>query len=573
MIFDKSCSDIWRNMPLKIRQRVWFCIFITSIVGCLEIISLVVFYGVFKIGLSGEVPDFGPFNPLLSELKIDRILSGLLISALTLFVIKTAITLLGSRNLYKTSTLARSYFQNLLFGHRVLSSAFLKSDESCADWVRVMTSDMNVLEGRLFISVLVLLSEGIPTLLICTLLIYISPTTFLFSFTCLLCVGWIIFKSTRTSIEGYGYLQQASETDIVRLVQSAFGGRKEIRVYSLENRVMDEFKKCTDSYAQSSFNTAFIGQLPRFYLEIAVYMILGGVFIMGVLRGSEITQILTEVALFSTAGFRLLPSVNKIVGNFQGIRYAKPVIESVLKSINAAYTSCKSSSKPQGLNSGFEELTFSSLSFSYGKKSVFRNFSARISRGDFLGVIGESGSGKSTFINLVLGFVQPKHGMILINGHLVSDRLDSWWGLIGYVPQESFLIDDTIVNNVMLVGKMDCEESQDVAEQLLLMLGLPAELVYASTTIGEGGASLSGGQKQRVAIARALYRRPQVLILDEATSAMDTDTQALVMNVVAQFMRELTVLMITHRVETLFYCNKVLRLPTGEMREAKSQNV
>lgn len=213
----------------------------------------------------------------------------------------------------------------------------------------------------------------------------------------------------------------------------------------------------------------------------------------------------------------------------------------------------------------FGKMALVQAGFAYDERLVLRSLNVEIVVGDTLAVVGASGSGKSTLINLILGLLLPTQGQVMLNGAPLAGREAQWWTCVGYVPQEPFLMDASAIANVMLGSATHNAGDLARARDLIGLLDLPDALKDASDSIGEGGVRLSGGQRQRLAIARALYRNPQVLILDEATSAMDVHTQARVMGVVAECMKGRTVLMITHRAETLDYCNKILSLPEGRL--------
>jgi ABC-type multidrug transport system fused ATPase/permease subunit len=371
-------------------------------------------------------------------------------------------------------------------------------------------------------------------------------------------VGIVIFLATHRRLVRLGQDQQIAEGHIVQSTQQAFHGLRELTIYRLQEWALLHFKLYASASSRAINEALFIGLLPRFVFEVAIYISLGLIFMIFTLQGASLTQIAGEFAVFGAAAMRLLPSVSKVVSHLQSLKHAKPAI--------IAVTDILQDKKPRSVSNEqslvkFKSIKLTDISFSYNDLLVLKAVNIEIMMGDTLAIIGASGSGKSTLINLVLGLLQPTRGYVMLNDEPLIGHEARWWACIGYVPQEPFLIDASVIANVMLgiTGYSSTDISR--ANDLIYRLDLQNILKDSSNSIGEGGSRLSGGQRQRLALARALYRNPQVLILDEATSAMDANTQSRVMDVVGDCMNGRTVIMITHRTELLDRCTKILSLP------------
>jgi ABC-type bacteriocin/lantibiotic exporter with double-glycine peptidase domain len=274
----------------------------------------------------------------------------------------------------------------------------------------------------------------------------------------------------------------------------------------------------------------------------------------------------------ATAGFRMIPSFSRILNNLQSIRFGWATVDAL--SSEFSQTVEKVSLSRESHNNTIElvpvtfnrEILFSDISFSYTqeKDEVLRNVNFSIKKGETIGLVGESGSGKSTLSNLLLGLLEPTKGEILIDStKLTENNFTRWQQMIGYVPQEVYLLDDTIRRNVAF--GLDDSEIDDDRVSLVIEMAQLRDLVEGNQdglnlTLGERGARLSGGQKQRIGIARALYNDPEVLIMDEATSALDNKTEKEILNTLKPLVGAKTIVVIAHRTTSLEICSKVYEL-------------
>lgn len=558
-------EKIVRMTPPAIRRRFYAAFLLVGTVGVLEVFSLSALLAFFTVGLSGgENSQWGALTAWMGSGGVTPS-SALLSVALGLFVVKALVILIVGRHSYHTATAVKQYFQDRLFDRFLHSPFQSQADKRSADWVRSVTADCNALEGRFFMPVLVLLGEIIPALCVCGVLLLVNPTAFFVAIGIFAAVGVSVFFATHRRLVHLGQAQQTADGHIVQSAQQAFHGLRELTIYNLQAWAQQRFESFTSASTRAINEALFIGLLPRFVFEVAIYISLGLVFMIYALQGTPLTQVAGEFAVFGAAAMRLLPSVSKVVSHLQSLKHARPAVVAVTDTLLEPVAQARPVDREGEPALEFGAMTLVHVGFAYDERLVLRSLDVEIVAGDTLAVVGASGSGKSTLINLILGLLPPTQGQVMLNGAPLAGREAQWWACVGYVPQEPFLMDASAIANVMLGSAGHADADLARARDLIGLLDLPDVLKDASDSIGEGGARLSGGQRQRLAIARALYRNPQVLILDEATSAMDVQTQARVMNVVAECMKGRTVLMITHRAETLDYCNKVLTLPEGRL--------
>jgi ABC-type bacteriocin/lantibiotic exporter with double-glycine peptidase domain len=312
--------------------------------------------------------------------------------------------------------------------------------------------------------------------------------------------------------------------------------------------------------------------VPKFGVEVIAIFGLVAVCLFLLSQGKPKEEVTHMLGLMATAGFRMIPSFSRILNNLQSIRFGWATVDALSNEFSQVVE--KVSSSPESHNNAedlahltFEqEILFSDISFSYTqeKDEVLRNINFSIKKGETIGLVGESGSGKSTLSNLLLGLLEPTKGEILIDsGKLTDNNFTSWQQMIGYVPQEVYLLDDTLRRNVAF--GLDDSEINDDRVSLVIEMAQLRDLVEGTQdglnlTLGERGARLSGGQKQRIGIARALYNDPEVLIMDEATSALDNKTEKEILNTLKPLVGVKTIVVIAHRVTSLEICSKVYEL-------------
>jgi ABC-type bacteriocin/lantibiotic exporter with double-glycine peptidase domain len=284
------------------------------------------------------------------------------------------------------------------------------------------------------------------------------------------------------------------------------------------------------------------------------------------------------LGVFVAAAFRLIPSANRIIGSIQQIKVAEPIVELLYREFNEINNEIPTHNKNPNNLVFKNKINLKNISFSYNNSEEYEinNIDITINVGDFIGIIGKSGSGKSTIVDLILGLLTPQKGQIDIDGMLLNDEnYPDFRKLIGYVPQVIYLTDSSLKSNIAF-GLKD-EDIDHVALQKAIVLSHLSELVESlpngiETFVGERGVRLSGGQRQRIGIARALYNNPQILILDEATSALDNNTENEIMNAVNQLHGNKTIIIIAHRFTTIKNCDIVYKIESGKILKSGTYN-
>ena len=416
---------------------------------------------------------------------------------------------------------------------------------------------------------LVLLTDGLVAIAMFALLIAVEPVGTL---AVLLVFGLSTFvfqRTTRRRIDNWGYQVDYHETKILQHLQEGFGGAKDVKVLGRENEFLSQHEKHLGESIRINRIYNVILTLPRSFMEIITIVGLCLLVVSMVVRGRELADIVPILGLFAAAAFRVMPSINRLLMATQTLIFNRSIIASVYQDFlldSPDSLTLKSNTKFA------TQLELMDVSFQYPTAATasLQNVSLVVKRGEAVGFVGPSGAGKSTLVDVILGLFAPTSGVVKVDGQDVQQNLRNWQNQIGYVPQAIYLTDDTLRRNVAFGLNDENIDDNLVRDAIRLaqleefVATLPEKL---DTVVGERGVRLSGGQRQRIGIARALYHNPSVLVLDEATSSLDTPTEHGVMQAVQALQGSKTVLIVAHRLSTVEYCDRLYKIENARITE------
>lgn len=495
----------------------------------------------------------------------------LLISMILVYVIKNAFLIFMYNSQYKF------IFEN----QRVLADRMVKCymsqpylfhvSKSSAELLRNINKDTGDFFGALQAGIK-LLTELMVCLVLGVYLLIMDKTITISVVALLGIMLFLSMKVYKKYLLIMGDRNRYYEMTLNKWVQQAFGGIKEAKILNKEQFFYNKYDEAYRGHAKSEYSYHTLITIPKPMIEtICICGMLGAIAIK-FWRGANITYFVPIISIFAIAAFRLLPSFNRITEYMGTIMYQKSAINSIYNDLKEVDELNKIKNQNQ---KKVHPLTFDTavrmedLSFRYprAEKDVISHLNLTIEKKSSVAFIGQSGAGKTTLADILLGLLEPTAGTVTVDGTNIFDNLNGWHKIIGYIPQNIYLMDDTIRNNIAYgedEGSIDEERVKYAVEQAQLS-ELIGELEEGlDTQIGEMGVRLSGGQRQRIGIARALYHNPEILVLDEATSALDNETEKAVMESIEALHGKMTLVIIAHRLSTIKNCDYIYEIGNGK---------
>jgi ATP-binding cassette, subfamily B, bacterial PglK len=418
-----------------------------------------------------------------------------------------------------------------------------------------------------------ILSKSLSTILMLAMLLVVDPLATAFLGLLLSGCYFLIYKLMQRRITNYGKERVRTNEFRYKTTSEAFLGIKEIKLSGREDLFIDRFAGPAKRYAEVEVHSKVISRLPKFVLETIAFSAILLIILYYMLSSREMESIIPIVSLYAFAGYRLLPALQKIFSGFAQIRFQAATLQILFDDYTQQLSDIvdkKDSAIPRlrlEKNIRLEDISFS---YSENINALFDKVNLSIDVNSTIGFVGETGSGKTSLVDIILGLLEPNSGHITIDDiRLDRNNTRSWQSNIGYVPQEIFLIDNSIAENIAFgLNPADINDEQIYTAGKIANLHAFVEKELPKgydTIVGDRGIRLSGGQRQRIGIARALYNDPDVIVFDEATSALDTVTEEAIMDSINRISKIKTIILIAHRLSTVKNCDKIFFLEGGRI--------
>lgn len=512
----------------------------------------------------------------VGEPELRQFLIGAGLGFIGIYLIKnaylTGLTYLQCRFIYdKQVELCSRLFRAYLY-----SPYTFHLQRNSAELIRNLNSETAIFFNGVLSPGLLALTEVTILACIALFLLFVEPVTSLAAAGGIGLATMIFYRVVRLKLSELGKARQYHQGQVIQTINQGLGGVKEAKVLGREQLFIDEYQRHNISSTRALQFSQVVSQLPRFFIESIAIVGLMLIVVSVLAQGRSLSAVLPTLSLFAAAAFRLMPSINRIIITVTQMRFSSHsvyVLSHDLRELKAVEEKrnrvgwSNTEVRQQALQT---EIALQNVLYQYpgASDASLRGVSLTIPRGTSVGFVGSSGAGKTTIVDVILGLLPPTEGQVLVDGRDIYDDLTAWQRSIGYIPQSIYLCDDTLRNNIAFGIPADeinedwIESAVESAQLTELVKSLPQGL---DTLVGDRGVRLSGGQRQRVGIARALYHNPEVLVMDEATAALDNQTEAGVMEAVEKLSGEKTLITIAHRLSTVKNCDRLYFMRQGQI--------
>ncbi|ANF82685.1 ABC transporter ATP-binding protein [Acinetobacter sp. NCu2D-2] len=433
---------------------------------------------------------------------------------------------------------------------------------------RNVLSEIDQLQGGLIKPLSQLIAQGAVATAMMLLLFFYNPWIAISAAAMIGVLYGVIYTLVRKRLGDTGKARQAANGARFQACNEVLGGIKDVKITQAAETYQHKFNQSSRDFSRHQANAETLSQSPLYMVETAGY---SGLIILALIlmkQSNDIGQVLPVLGLYGFAAYRLLPSAQIMYRGFAQLKFSSAALDTVHQHLSLPRQASRAASTvlaPQ------QEIRLQGIRFAYPSapdKSVLQDFELVIPANTSVGIVGKSGAGKSTVMDLLLGLLEPQAGTLSIDGQIIdSTNIQNWQAAIGYVPQHIYLADTSIAENIAFgvpAGQIDMQAVERAACAAQIHEFITKELPDGyQSKVGDRGIRLSGGQRQRIGIARALYRDPPVLLMDEATSALDSDTEAALNQAVNALAGQKTIVIIAHRTTSLHVCELVIELPSN----------
>ena len=557
-------GTIWSLLRKTEKQRVIALFFLMLIGMGLEMLGIglmVPFLASFSGSAESATSPLGVFE------GITMVHAVLMIAGVYMFKNITLVYILWFQNGFLASLKARLSQQ--LFSAYLNKPFAFHLDNNSAPLIRNAFSEVGTIVGAGVQPVLFLIAEGLVVVGILSVLLWANPMAMLIVAGVVLIMGGGAYLGAREYLYNLGAEKALNEGNRLSHLQQGIAAVMEIKLSRKEGEFTRRYARWDNASARVMRINVTAQNAPRIWFEIVFIVAFAVLVLCWDAQGKQHEEIISTLILLAAAAFRLLPSATRILSALNNIQFGLPVIEFLNEDL-------KTEKQLKGETLSFENnIALKNVSFRYSEDGplILNSVSVEIKKNETVGVMGASGQGKSTLVNIIAGLLSPTSGEAYIDSKPIKDFEASWYSHIGYVPQQVYLLDDTIKRNVAFgIPDKDIDESR--VWDVLKKSGLKADVEGMSdgikTKVGERGARISGGQKQRLGIARALYREPTLLILDESTSSLDAQTESGILETLSELKGRITMVVVSHHKSAIKNCDRIIKVSGGSLESSSA---
>jgi ABC-type bacteriocin/lantibiotic exporter with double-glycine peptidase domain len=543
----------------KKHQRQFNSIFFQTIIG--SIIEMFSVFILFQLVIYLTRPENFKSDLLLNFIfENNKILIKILFLLFIVYLVKFIYFLFLYRQQFSFSNNLTVYLSSLLL-KMYLNKDFVFHNNTNSS---VLTRNINVEVTQFTIGVIQQLLTFFTELFIVSgiifLLAFYQPFITFTAIFLLLSIGMLYFYFTKNLFVRFGELRQYLSAQAIKYVTESLHGIKNIKIYSAENFFSEIFNSVIQKFASTNTKVMILQQISRLGLEFVIVFAMILFMLFNTHNLFSDPNLLESLGIFAVSSFKLIPSISKILVASHNLKFNSSSINLLKKEIDD-FKNFKIKENSHFKIEFNRSIKLENVSYKYigSEKFIFKNIDLEIKKGQSVGIMGSSGTGKSTLLNIIMGLLDPTSGKVLVDGDDIKYKKNEWLTIIGYVPQKIYLIDNSIKSNIAFgindadVDLIKLEKAAKIANIYDFYKSLP---IGVDTEIGELGSRISGGQGQRIGIARAFYKNSEIIVLDEATSSLDLSNENQIMEIIKKKFKEKTFIIVSHKKSVIENCDK-----------------
>ena len=581
-------EQIFFLLQKKIYKKFFVVIILLSFVTLFEILTLSIIFPIVSTFMQTKslISNFitSSFPTSFATLNPDKQLHILLSIFIFFFILKNIINIFL---IYFKNYLAYEIFKSvsnqmyISYIHQPYIF-FLNFNSSAA--IRNFQSEIPMF-SRLVFSIINLIQDIVLTCSIIGFLFFINFLATSLIIIAISFVGLLYFFSIKNLLKKWAKSRIFYENLKIKNILESFQGIREIKIFQAQNNILNLFNYNNSAASSNTRKERTLAEIPKIFFEVLILFIFILIFIFLIKFGYSSSEIVLLLSVYFFSAIRIMPCINRIINSSQNIKFCLPSMDIIYKEcqkLNKSESDRNLDSSKLNFNN---EIKLDNVSFQYPKNDFFilKNINLKIKKNSITGIFGKSGNGKTTLVNIITGLLNPSSGFIYCDSADISQKKSSWQKLLSYVPQNVYLYDDTIENNIkfkIFEEKKEFNKSNFTEMQQDVFLKKAIDLAGLSSfidslenglqsTTGELSAKISGGQKQRIGIARAIYKNSKILILDEATNSLDRSAEDEILNQLYNLKNKLTIIIISHNKDNFRICDQIFELKNGFLYESK----
>ena len=564
----------FKSIESKHKLFLSFIFALGVIISLFEILSIGIIFPIIELLVYDDLEDSKFYNIISNIYTFENKKFFLLfvgLSAIFIFIFKNILLVFSKYLKDKLLFNLRNGLDVEFFYSYLKKNVIFHNNTNTSKLITNLNSEITIFIKSILLGTLELLSCVVIILFSLIMISFVNYYIVIFIIILIGILYIFVVRIFRNKVKVLGEQRSKYTSESLKIIQESFNSIIDVKINFLEKTLSNQLKNILFKISRTKMYIYFISYLPQVISEIIIILLVFGAFIFAINNNLDIKNYLPEIGLLFLTFIKISPTANKCINYINSISYAAPIVKKLFDDIGDLNKKNDNDSiEIKKLN--FENfISFNSVTYGYDSKSLFlNNLNFKIEKNSIVGVIGSSGSGKTTLLNLLIGFYKPISGKIFVDDQNINNLDDhrSWLANIGYVPQNSFIFDDTIYNNISLGFSNDNRDEQKLKSALekSQLVDFTKNLENGlNTSLGELGSKISGGQKQRIALARVLYQNKDVIILDEATNSLDKNTELKFLENLKKLKDKKTIIIVSHDISVMDICDSIF--------EIKKQNI